>query len=140
MSTVKVVYVEWCDLEGGAPGATLRIVNEDGSLGRELVFARKALSGSVIGGVYEVEQTGPTSYVLTKRQYRGQYQDKAMVAQWQTANRAAQLTIESARMEKKDKDLPAALELMEPLREMYKKALPNRKRAIEIVLLNYLRQ
>lgn len=140
MAIVKMVYVGWCELDGGEPGAALNILNEDDSLGREVYFARKALASSMIGGVYEVEQTGPTSFALVRKQYRGKYHDEALVAEWQMATRAKQVALEAAKLERKDKEVPEALRLMEPLRSLYKKSLPDRRRAIEALLLNYLRQ
>jgi hypothetical protein len=136
----KVVYVGWCKLEGGKPGALLKLLQDDNSLGRELVFARKAMAHSIIGGVYTVEQTAENSFRLAARTYDGKYYDSTKVAEWQLENRAEQLREEAARAEKNDKDVPEALALLQPLRAIHRKALPDRKRAIELLLLDYLRR
>ena len=138
---VKLVYAGWCTLADHKPGAVLLQVGEDGTtLGSELIFGRKALDGSFIGAVYEVEKTGDTSFKLASRRYVGKFQDEAVVAQWQLDARAKKIEEEAARLEKKDKDIPAALNLMAPLRKLYRNSLPDRKRAIEALLLDYLRR
>ena len=137
----QLVYVGYCKLEGGKPGAVLRYVADDGTLGVDLIFDRKALSGASIGSVYEVEQVSETSWQIRSRVFVGRYPDNELVAQWQLAAKAAQVVEDSARAERAAaKELPAAFAHMEPLRKIYRSQLPNGKRAIEVLLLEYLRR
>jgi hypothetical protein len=139
----RLVYTGYCTLEDKKPGAVLREVlgTLEKPLGPELIFNRKSLAGSSIGSVYEVEKASETSWRLTERKYVGKYHDTAAVAEWQLKARAAQLTEDALKAERSAaKDLPAAFEYMEPLRRIYAKQLPNGKRAIEVLLLEYLRR
>lgn len=139
-NTVKLVYVRWCNLESNKPGALLQIVNTDGTLGREVVFERKAMKYAQIGGVYAVEQTDENAYRLAAKRYIGTYTDVDLVTRWQLDNKAEQVRIDADRMEKSAKELPEALQMLKPLRSIYRTALPDRKRAIEVILLDYLRR
>ena len=139
-NAVKLVYTRWATLTDGNPGAILRLVKEDGTLGEDLVFSRKVVDTWMIGGVYEVEQAGENSFKLAARRYVGTFPDSVQVAQWQLDNKAERVRADAAKMEKNDKALPEALAVMRPLRDLYKKSLPDRKRALEVLILDYLRR
>lgn len=138
---MKLIYTGQCTLADRKPGAVMRELLPDGQLGEELVFNRKALAGSSIGSVYEVERAGGSSWKLAGRKYVEQFHDIEAVAGWQLEARAVQLIEEALKAERgAAKELPAAFHYMEPLRRIYHKQLPNGKRAIEILLLEHLRR
>lgn len=137
----KLVYTGICDLEDKKPGAILREIREDGSLGDELIFIRKALNGASIGHVYEVERASVSSWKMASRRYVGRYDDAAAVAEWQLTAKVKQAIEDSLKAERAAaRELPAAFEYMEPLRKIYRKQLPNGRRALEVLLLEYLRR
>jgi hypothetical protein len=141
---ITLVYVGICITADKKPGCVLRALdNNQGQTLRpgDLVFDRKSMKGSFIGGMYEIEQTGETSYRLADRKYVGRFADNDQVGRWQLEKRAIELTEEALRAERSAaKELPYAFARMEPLRGIYRRALPNQKRAIEVLLLEYLRR
>lgn len=134
MAKVSIVHTGICTLHDGKPGAVFQ------QNGRELIFSRKSVPAVVIGGIYEVEQTGDTTYQLSGRKYLGMHDDREQVAKWQLAAKSRQLIEESTKAEKSAAAVSAAMEVMEPLLRVYRTALPNRKRIIEAMLLEYLRR
>lgn len=139
---VTVVYVGLCTMADKKQGCILKALDDQGTVrSGDLVFSRKSMKGAPIGGMYEIEQATETSYRLADRKYIGRYSDKDAVGRWQLEARAVQLTEDSLRAERSAaSELPEAFARMEPLRGIYRRALPNQKRAIEVLLLEYLRR
>lgn len=138
--TVRVVYAGWITLTSKKPGVELKVLGEGDSLTDVgLYFERKMFPAGAIGGVYEMEQTGEVAFRVSGRRYVGMYHDTSAVAGWQLLQKAAAVLEQEKQMEKKAKECSELLFTMEPLRKVYKTALPDRKRAIEVILLNYLR-
>lgn len=138
---MRLVFVGVCNLTDKKPGVILRPLMEDETLGQELIFNRKAMQHAVIGGVYEVEKETDTAWRLSEKKYVGMYGDAKAVTEWQLEERVHQVREDALKAERAaTSKLPSAFAYMEPLRTIYRKQLPNGRRAIEVLLLEYLRR
>lgn len=143
---MQMVYVGYSTLDDGKPGAVLVRLKPGDVEGAEfstddrIVFPRKAMTPAVIGAIYEMEQVSETSFKLANRKYLRMFASAWRVAQWQLDAKSRQIREETNKLEKKAGAEIAALELMEPLRKIYKTAMPDRRRVIETLLLDYLRR
>lgn len=140
------VVIGYCTLADKKPGIELRTLADDGQQpgelpGEELLFSRKAFPHAVIGGVYLIPQVDEKSWRLSQRRYVGMYHDIDRVAQWQLEAKAKQMIEDALKLEAgAQREVPEAMKMLEPLRVIYRKQFPNGKRAIELLLLEYLRR
>lgn len=134
------VYTGYVPLEGGKTGVALELLNGSFALtGEQIYFDKKAMSGSMVGSMYEVVQSSENSWQLRNRLYVGQYPGTEQVMEWQLKAKAEDALRDARRLEKNE-SVAAALAALAPLRKIYARQLPSNKRAIELLLIEYLRR
>jgi len=118
-----------------------RLVASDGTAGEERVYSRKNLKQIRVGSVYEVETDAEDSTRIVSNTIRWvrTWKDKGEAAIWQTAA-AAFDTLELARKsEKREAGRRLPLEVLQPLRDEYRRTNSAGKLALEVRVLAYLR-
>ncbi len=118
------------------------VVDPGWMLGETRFYSGKNLTSAPVGGVFEVYQ-GPTGSIwisgdLAPR-YIERWPDTEAVMQWQAEHRQTD-TVISAKKRQADEDVNEALRAMEPLRRLYQRTNYSGQRALEVLLLEYLRR
>jgi hypothetical protein len=125
--------------EGKAVIGFIPIVDDDGTLAEKRHrFDAKGLS-VIVGGVYLV-QTNGESLLPGRMEWQRTYEFTNLVAVWQTLARAADLELRRQSQEKGAGKINHLLEVLEPLREAYHSTDWRTQKAVELIVLDYLRR
>jgi hypothetical protein len=80
------------------------------------------LKHSFVGNVYAVMETEDGAFVQTgSGDYVGRWEDKALVAQWETEQRLRRAELQLKKEEKAAKSEEALAELLAPVKQVYRK-------------------
>ncbi len=120
---------QWCVVDGE-------------KLGEVRYFSGKNLTAASLGGVYVVYQA-PTGSIWVGGElaphYDGRWHDTGEIMAWQVEDRQTNIVL-TAKKRQADEDVNEALRALEPLHRLYKRTNYQGQRAIEVLLLEYLRR
>lgn len=94
-----------------------------------------------VGGIYAVEVSADgLSARLGGAKFKRMLPDtfSSVVLGWKTQHDVVQLTLDARKLEAKSTNMH--LEILEPIRKLYRGAMPSRQAAIEVAVLRYLRR
>lgn len=91
------------------------------------------------GMVYEIDQVqGGTTVFPSTIRYSHLISDDSLLVDWSAEHRAEKIRDEARKIEKKAKETDSLLDTLHPLRMKMKNMLPDRRRALLAVVLDYL--
>jgi hypothetical protein len=139
---IRLVCVAKTYIEKVQAGLVFREVTADGSLGNERIYSQKSLKHIRVGAVYEVEIDAekPTSIYTHTLRWLHLWENKTEAAVWQASADAFDTLEVVRRQQKKDERRKLPLELLEPIREEYRKTNAAGRLALEVRVLAYLRR
>jgi hypothetical protein len=123
-------------------GLVFKEVLPDGALNGERIYSQKSMRHFRVGAVYEVEidPDKPTTIYPTTMRWLHLWNDTSEAATWQACADAFDTLETARRQQKKDERRKLPLELLEPLREEYRKTNAAGRLALEVRVLAYLRR
>lgn len=129
-------------------GMKFRVLEGPGEIGREFVLSLDpVIRRFQVGGVYGVRLTEDNKISYPKQPistYRRQYgtkpgESESDLVEWQVNTRAIRVEAEMEAAAKKNLGVDHLAKLLEPVRKVYRTAMPNKRRALEALVLQALR-
>jgi len=99
----------------------MRLIEADGSLGREMHFSYKRSHAYIVGQVYSCEfsESGETVYGLDRAKWLRRWEDEQARIEWHTKERQAETAVKRAKLEADAGRVSDIEQALRPLRELY---------------------
>lgn len=139
---IRLVCVAKTYTEKDQLGLVFKEVLPDGALNGERIYSQKSMKHIRVGAVYEVEidPDKPTTIYPNTMRWLHLWNDTSEAAAWQASADAFDTLEAARRQQRKDERRKLPWELLEPLREEYRKTNAAGRLALEVRVLAYLRR